>query len=340
MKLPCVLLRTEKKNTFAYQDGYKDVTTAELEALLELGRETIHSLEAELEARQISAKFEESTAVAECIGKLRKSMEHLKILGRLDEKSTKLVATAARILRAKPTNREGRLYQTFLCDIHRQCGREQVVLCAAGLGKQRVVCLNAQDRIRLVHFVKINTAVFASPILDALVEKCQIPNTNELFMQDNSRSQKRKISDVLGDDLPEEHDSRRIYREDERAIIPTMNKSMDLNDEQEAMGATNDRASPSEPEAGQHADAIPLERRIEYRYSEAPIDLISDLGETLTPAMQTSNQWKWERELRGSTTDCLNVLSPKSRNQDISITIVVGFKAGMQLVEQFQLSPR
>lgn len=56
--------------------------------------------------------------------------------------------------------------------------------------------------------------------------------------------------------------------------------------------------------------------------------------------MQTSNQWKWERQLEGSTTDCLNLLSPKNRDQDISINIVVGFKAGMQLVDQFHLLPR
>jgi hypothetical protein len=53
--------------------------------------------------------------------------------------------------------------------------------------------------------------------------------------------------------------------------------------------------------------------------------------------MQTSTQWRWERGLGGTTTDCLNVLSPKNRNQDISITLLVGFEAGMQLVEQFQL---
>jgi hypothetical protein len=47
-----------------------------------------------------------------------------------------------------------------------------------------------------------------------------------------------------------------------------MNKSMNLNDEQEAIGATDDRASPNESEAGQHADAIPLERRKETLHFE------------------------------------------------------------------------
>jgi hypothetical protein len=178
MKPPCVFLCTEKKDCFAYQNGYEDVTTSELKILLELGRETIHSLEAELETRQVLVKLEESTAVAECTEKLRKSIENLKILGRLDKKATKLVTTAASILRSRPTNREGKLYQTFLRDIYRQCGREQVVLCAAGLGKQRVVCLNTQDRTRLVHYVKTNTAALTSPVLNALVDNCQIPNTN------------------------------------------------------------------------------------------------------------------------------------------------------------------
>jgi hypothetical protein len=178
MGSPCVLLRTEEKDCFAYLEGYEGVTNSELGTLLELGRETVRSLEAELETRQVLAKLEESNAVAECTEKLRKSMGNLKILGRLDEKATKLVRTAADILKVKQTNREGRLYQTFLRDIYCQCGREQVALCAAGLGKQRVVCLNAQDRIRLVHYVKINTAAFASPILNALVEKCQIPNND------------------------------------------------------------------------------------------------------------------------------------------------------------------
>jgi hypothetical protein len=176
MELPCVFLRTRTKDCFVYERGYEGVASSELETLLELGRATVRSLESEFETRGLSAKSKESKAFAECTEKLRKSMTNLKILGRLEKKATKLISSAIEILKLEQTTREGKLYQNFLSDIFRQCGREQVLLCAAGLGKQRVVCLTAQDRIGLVHYVKTNKAAFASPILDALVERCQLPN--------------------------------------------------------------------------------------------------------------------------------------------------------------------
>jgi hypothetical protein len=71
---------------------------------------------------------------------------------------------------------------------------------------------------------------------------------------------------------------------------------------------------------------------IEYRFSEAPIDRIERLVEMLPSAIRSSQQWTWERSYGGSTTDCLNVLSPKNRDQDISITIRVGFEEGTKLV--------
>ena len=80
---------------------------------------------------------------------------------------------------------------------------------------------------------------------------------------------------------------------------------------------------------------------IEYRYSEAPIDLIPLLGDPLSAAVQSSQQWKWERNIGvGLKTDCLNALAPKNRSQDISITLLVGFEKGTRLIEKFQLVPR
>jgi hypothetical protein len=72
-------------------------------------------------------------------------------------------------------------------------------------------------------------------------------------------------------------------------------------------------------------------------YSEAPLTQIQVLCESLSSAISKSKQWKWERELGGVTTDCLNILSPKNRHQDISITIMVGFEAGMKLVDDLDL---
>ena len=72
---------------------------------------------------------------------------------------------------------------------------------------------------------------------------------------------------------------------------------------------------------------------IEYKYSEAPTDGIKVLRESLLSLIEGSTQWKWERDLGGSTTDCLNILVPKDRSEDISITIRAGFEEGMKLVQ-------
>ena len=67
---------------------------------------------------------------------------------------------------------------------------------------------------------------------------------------------------------------------------------------------------------------------------------MSCLGETLSSAIQTSQQWKWERSIGGLTTDCLNAMAPKNRSQDISVNLLVGFEKGTQLIEELQLVPR
>jgi hypothetical protein len=64
-------------------------------------------LDAELEERVGFTKLEQSTAIRECAERLRKSMDNLNILGRLDEKATKFIATAASIVRAEQTTRDG-----------------------------------------------------------------------------------------------------------------------------------------------------------------------------------------------------------------------------------------
>lgn len=75
---------------------------------------------------------------------------------------------------------------------------------------------------------------------------------------------------------------------------------------------------------------------IDYKCSEAPINQIWRLGERLSEAVESSHQWKWERNLGGSTTDCLNVLVPSNRH-DITITLVVGHDKGLELIDKFML---
>ena len=175
MDLPYITLHTKDKGLFAWQDGYKDVRASELEAFLKIGKEMVRSLEAEIEARQMVSEFEHSSVSSECAEKLWKCARQVKILERLDKREAKLVASAVSVLKVKQATRDGQIYQTLLHDIYHQCSPSLVVLSAASLGKQRIVSLNARDRVRLLHYLKSNREVLTSPALDSLVRKHQIP---------------------------------------------------------------------------------------------------------------------------------------------------------------------
>lgn len=63
------------------------------------------------------------------------------------------------------------------------------------------------------------------------------------------------------------------------------------------------------------------------------------LGDPLFDAVAASNQWQWERKIGGLTTDCMNVLVPEEPSQDISITLSVGHKKGLEVIDKFKLAP-
>jgi len=77
---------------------------------------------------------------------------------------------------------------------------------------------------------------------------------------------------------------------------------------------------------------------IDYRCSEAPISLMPLLGNPLFDAVAASNQWIWERKVGGPTTDCMNAMAPEDRSQDISITLSVGYRKGLEVIDKFQLA--
>lgn len=74
-------------------------------------------------------------------------------------------------------------------------------------------------------------------------------------------------------------------------------------------------------------------------FSRSPADNIGLLGTLLAHAVRTSNQWKMEKTLNDSTTECFSILIPKGKHEDVSITLWVGQKEGLQLLETFQLQP-
>ncbi|KMU88204.1 hypothetical protein CIHG_05375 [Coccidioides immitis H538.4] len=176
MELPHVLLRTNTKDIFTYQDGYDKVTNANLFSLLNLGRKTLHLLEAELKKQQIEVKDDLSNAVTKCIRKFQKILANLQILRCLDEKAFQLVVATVNTLKLQPSNHDFSVYWTFLTDILCCCCCEFVVLCTASIGKQRVVTMNNDDRTQLVHYLKTHKSIFECPLLDILATTYHIPD--------------------------------------------------------------------------------------------------------------------------------------------------------------------
>ncbi|EED14488.1 hypothetical protein TSTA_106960 [Talaromyces stipitatus ATCC 10500] len=78
--------------------------------------------------------------------------------------------------------------------------------------------------------------------------------------------------------------------------------------------------------------------------SSMPAGNLPLLIQRLPAAMGSSKQWKWERQLFANNairsgsigvdrTDCLSAFVPKDRNHDVSITLMVGYEAGVALID-------
>lgn len=82
---------------------------------------------------------------------------------------------------------------------------------------------------------------------------------------------------------------------------------------------------------------------IDYKMSSMPVSKLPHFIDRLSIAIESSEQWKWERRifaennerLGGSVadrTDCLHFFVPKDRSHDVSITLMVGRDAGLDLI--------
>lgn len=74
-------------------------------------------------------------------------------------------------------------------------------------------------------------------------------------------------------------------------------------------------------------------------YSKSPADHIPYLIDFIIDAIQSSRQWKTERDAGELTTDCLTTMIPEDVNADISITLWVGQRAGLELLDVLKLQP-
>jgi len=91
-------MTTKRKGDLSSGDGYDNVDTEELQALLRLARQTTFSLETELAAR--SSSDELPTSINNCVEKIRATLHDLNIMHRLDD-AAGLMSTAAKVIQSE-----------------------------------------------------------------------------------------------------------------------------------------------------------------------------------------------------------------------------------------------
>ena len=147
---------------------------------LRQGRYAEGSVESRPEERRAGKPHDKLGEVDGCWKKLQEDAEATKILERLTGRGPTHLNSAVDILVTSTTNREAKVYQLFLYDVLRLSGPGMVVLCAASLGKQRVVHLAEKDRTSLVGRIRANKTKLHSLALDSIADEYQIPSLNGL----------------------------------------------------------------------------------------------------------------------------------------------------------------
>lgn len=175
MEAPCITIHAKQRDSFLCREGFAEVTNVELETLLQQSRDRTASLEAEFGKRQLRIPSCHSDGHDGCHEKLRKTAKMLNITDRLDDQSSKHVDTAVEILTKPQTNRAFKVYQEFLYDVLRHSSPGLVMLCAAGLGKQRITSMTAEDRVSLLNVVKEGKDSLSSSTLEVLAKDHEIP---------------------------------------------------------------------------------------------------------------------------------------------------------------------
>ena len=139
-----------------------------------------------LRRRRIVEPAGKRDEIVTCKKKLRDNSAAIKILERLTGRGPALVNLAVDILTTSQTTHDAKVYQSFMLDILRHGGAGLAVLCAASLGKQRVVHLTNTERIGLVGYLKDHKHDLNHNALERLATAYKIPSFNgsqSIFIQ-------------------------------------------------------------------------------------------------------------------------------------------------------------
>lgn len=77
-------------------------------------------------------------------------------------------------------------------------------------------------------------------------------------------------------------------------------------------------------------------REIQYKYLQTPTSQFPLLGERIHSIVETSAQWRKERDAGTTTTTCLIALIPRDKAEDISFIFSAGHQKGLELLNELQ----
>lgn len=75
-------------------------------------------------------------------------------------------------------------------------------------------------------------------------------------------------------------------------------------------------------------------------FSNAPFTILEIMPEPFKYAIETSKQWKMERDRNDPTTSCLSSIFPRNETQDVNFMIQCGHIDAYRLNDIFGLNPQ
>lgn len=150
--------------------------------------------------RQRWRTSEQADKVGKCCERLHQTAREIEVRERVDGRAVQLVADAAQTMLATQATSQGRTYRGFLYDISYHCGVSIVLLCAAGLGRKRIIELGARDRVSFLAYLKDARTSLHSPILDNLCKIHNLPSAKARAQPTELRTETDILSDASDED--------------------------------------------------------------------------------------------------------------------------------------------
>ena len=174
-----IAFSTFKRLKFTWTDSFEDVENAELEELIVECRTALHSLEAELAARQNPRV---DTKLDDCYAKLQEKARIINSLGALSNKDRASLEEAGTFLQAirsghihssqtRETRKGGAVYEQLLWLISRVAGPAYALLLICGVARRTVERLNSFQSAILVKRITQHYDSLSSPALERKANK-------------------------------------------------------------------------------------------------------------------------------------------------------------------------